>query len=405
MTDRYWSHQVNPSTGCQLEHFRRYLEAWSDDRCDVDGLIASEYGQRLGYLQDLAYRWRDPMDPELLEWYEAQGIKKEMFETEHYYTRWTLLRPADMEKGRRYPLVFVNHGGGNSIESEEFSTGFNVMVNREQFLAVYLQNTNTDNLLRVRELLIRTYPVDTERIYVTGFSQGGGKTSDCAFRAPELFAAHAPCGNDIFRYVDRWSVPYTQQEIDNLKKTFLPFMQVVGCNEHSHILPLNHWERAEARTERIEGDIHDFPPKNGETDPTRPSDPSHPGGHIEPPQGAHPGVWMLRQLNNRLELLDIDPRDIETCLNYRSNREDELHHVLGFYGDREQIRTFYGYKHYIIDIWNRHGVNAFRYVAVENSPHWPEIMMGELVWEFFKQFRRDRNTGRVFVDPYVPSGK
>ena len=396
----YWSKEENPVTGEKLQEFIRYMRAWSNSGCDVDALIASEYGQKLGQLQHLAYQWEDPMDPGMLEWYRSYGVKKEMFETETFYSRWTLLSPLEMEAGKKYPLIFVNHGGGNYLESEEFSTGFNVLVGREKFLAAYLQNTNTDNILRILDQLCEKYPVDTERVYVAGFSQGGGKTTDCAFRAPERFAAHAPCGNDIYRYVDRWSIPYSEQEHENLKKAFLPFMQVVGCNEHSNIVPLNNWIPAERRKERIEGDLHTYPSRDGEIDPTRPSDPNHPGGQIRPPEGCDTRKWMVEQLNKRLALLDIEPRDEARCIRFETDTVDELHHIMGFYGDREEIQYHYGYKHYVVDIFNRSGFHAFRYVAVENSPHWPPVMMGRLVWDFFKQFRRDSLTGKIVADLY-----
>lgn len=396
----YWDKKQNPVTGEQLEEFVRYMRAWSNEGCDVDALISSEYGHKLGELQDLAYRWEDPMDPELLAWYRAHGVKKEMFETEHFYTRWALLTPLNVEEGKKYPLVFVNHGGGNYLESEEFSTGFNILVGREKFMAAYLQNTNTENIRRILDQLCKDYPVDTERVYVAGFSQGGGKTTDCAFRMPERFAAHAPCGNDIYRYVDRWSVPYSAEDHERLKQAFLPFMQVVGCNEHSNIIPLNNWIPARPQAERIEGDLHTYPSREGEVDPTRPSDPKHPGGHIEPPEGCDRRMWMVEQLNKRLELLDVAPRDPKICLGYENTPEDELHHILGFYGDKEEIQMYYGYKHYTVDIFNKDGMNAFRYVAVENSPHWPPVMLGELVWAFFRQFRRDTATGKIVVDEY-----
>lgn len=74
--------------------------------------------------------------------------------------------------------------------------------------------------------------------------------------------------------------------------------------------------------------------------------------------------------------------------------------MLGFCGDHEEIRSYHGIRHFIADKRNAGGVTAYRYVAVDKNPHWPLLMMAELSWEFFKNYRRDTGTGRIVVDPY-----
>lgn len=109
---------------------------------------------------------------------------------------------------------------------------------------------------------------------------------------------------------------------------------------------------------------------------------------------------MIGRLNKRMDTLNCEPRDSKTCISYLNTPEDELHHVLGFYGDKEEIIWHYGYKYYTLNIWNREHINAFRYVAVENNPHWPPVLMAELLWDFFKQFRRDGKTGKIVEEEY-----
>ncbi len=51
------------------------------------------------------------------------------------------------------------------------------------------------NLISLLSELIKTYPIDTNRIYITGVSMGGYGTWDLISRKPELFAAAIPiCG-------------------------------------------------------------------------------------------------------------------------------------------------------------------------------------------------------------------
>ena len=74
--------------------------------------------------------------------------------------------------------------------------------------------------------------------------------------------------------------------------------------------------------------------------------------------------------------------------------------MLGFYGDEEAILQIHGLKHYFVNIYNEDGINAFRYVCLDNYPHFVPPAGGELLWEFFRQFRRDRSTGRIICDAY-----
>ena len=120
-----------------------------------------------------------------------------------------------------------------------------------------------------------------------------------------------------------------------------------------------------------------------------------------PPEGMDRHIWMLSRLNKRLELLDCAPRDMETCISYLEKPEDELHHVLGFYGDTEEIREICGLKHYIVNIYNKNGLGVFRYICLDNYPHFVPPAGGPLLWEFFKQFKRDKATGRIVAAEYA----
>jgi hypothetical protein len=94
---------------------------------------------------------------------------------------------------------------------------------------------------------------------------------------------------------------------------------------------------------------------------------------------------------------------VKKCLSYREHPEDRLHYRLGFYGDREETRSYYGLEHYVADVYNMDGLHALRYVVADNSPHWPPLMLGELAWEFLRQFKRDRDSRKILEEPYDPS--
>ena len=419
---RCWPQEQTGPYAHKFRSFHQYLKVAHNGTMDLPGFLASAYGQEFARRLEIRFRYEDDaMGTETMCFYEGLGLKKELFRGEDYYERWALLTPLEMYtevgKGRRYPLVISHHGGGSSIETEEFSSGYNLIAGKEKFMVAYLQNSNYDNTLRVLDQIARCYPLDPERVYVSGFSQGGYQTHSLYFRAPERVTAVAPCGNDIMRYWDNADVRYTQAEMLRLKEVFVPFFQMTGGAEASSFVPLTNWRPRKDWDDVGNPETYLDPRKNDDLDPTRMHDPNRgyrdparmrkKQGHTwsqctppTPPAGREIHDWMMERINTRMWLLGCAPRDPETCIGYRLHPEDELHHILGIYGDREEIREFYGYKHYVVDIDNADGLPAFRYVTVENCPHWPYLMMGQLAWEFFRQFRRDSRTGKIVYEPY-----
>ena len=116
------------------------------------------------------------------------------------------------------PVVFVFHGHGGTMESA--SRTFEIQQLWPEALVVYLQGVPTPSPVDPRGLrsgwqyergqemdrdvkLVdavwkhsgrRKHKVDAKRVYVTGFSNGGGFTYCLWASRPELFAAFAPIG-------------------------------------------------------------------------------------------------------------------------------------------------------------------------------------------------------------------
>lgn len=115
--------------------------------------------------------------------------------------------PAD-----RVPLVVVLHGRGGNGPSTADLTGFDEVADENGFIVVY--PTGVDNQWNyvdgipgydfdvpdrafLRELvaeLAGRYPVDPQRVYVAGFSNGGYMAQRLACDAADLFAAFASVG-------------------------------------------------------------------------------------------------------------------------------------------------------------------------------------------------------------------
>ena len=133
--------------------------------------------------------------------------------------RYRLLYP-DVIPGKKFPLVVFLHGSGERGDDNDAQLKWGVMqfatdeamknfpafviapqCPKEDTWSNYNGKFSTNpkkSLELVRALIdemIKNYPVDTDRIYITGLSMGGYGTFDAQARYPDLFAAAVPvCG-------------------------------------------------------------------------------------------------------------------------------------------------------------------------------------------------------------------
>ncbi len=155
--------------------------------------------------------------------------------------RYRLLYP-DYDLSRKYPLVIFLHGSGERGNDNEaqlkwgvmnFATDHNMKMHPALVVAPQCPEnqdwstfrgkskismeanptTSMDLLYGLIQQMIKTMPVDTNRIYITGLSMGGFGTFDALARYPKLFAAAVPvCGGGdptkaaTFAHVPTWIV-------------------------------------------------------------------------------------------------------------------------------------------------------------------------------------------------------
>jgi predicted peptidase len=195
-----------------------------------------------------------------------------------------LLRPSNVEAGRRYPLVVFLHGAGergsdNNAQLrwcvKEFAKA-EVRVKHPCFVAApqcpkgakwvdtpwdatraFPMPTEPSppmrSLMALFDRLERELPIDPERIYVGGLSMGGYGTWDLLARRPKRFAAAFPiCGGGdpaaakthaqvpiwVFHGADDAVVPVarSQEMVDALKSANAPsvrFSNYPGVGHHS----------------------------------------------------------------------------------------------------------------------------------------------------------------------------
>ena len=119
-------------------------------------------------------------------------------------------RPVEKIEGK-LPLLINLHGGGqrwwnNSFQQQlviaaqmEMKRGFDLAELAGKQLVVLDPNTaerwNPDSLDTMLDHVLETFPdIDKDRVYVMGYSAGGGATWRWINQSPDRFAAAAPCG-------------------------------------------------------------------------------------------------------------------------------------------------------------------------------------------------------------------
>jgi len=205
--------------------------------------------------------FRTPLIVIMVLTYSCQGQERELFQKHSYEGEKGQLpyrlHVPDIENGRTYPLILYFHGAGERGTDNEISLKNGVLnfvsdynlINNPCFILVPQCNKHyrwveTDwnapfhtqpNEMSVpmratKELLseiIKNYPIDTDRLYVTGLSMGGFATWDIISRFPDMFAAAiAVCGGGDETTAERIShIPIWAFHGSN-DKVVLPFRTV-----------------------------------------------------------------------------------------------------------------------------------------------------------------------------------
>ena len=133
---------------------------------------------------------------------------------EHRETRWIFpfVEYSCDKRDRKLPLIIQLHGAGERGEGGEDLNlvevhGFPKMAASGEYECIFIfpqcpKDTfwaaRVESILKFIDQLKESYPVDEDRIYLTGLSMGGYGTWFTAMAKPGLFAAIAPvCGGGM----------------------------------------------------------------------------------------------------------------------------------------------------------------------------------------------------------------
>jgi poly(3-hydroxybutyrate) depolymerase len=105
------------------------------------------------------------------------------------------------------PVVYFVHGYGGNGAGFANDTKGNKVADREKFIAIYpsaiggswsMQDTSDYPFLEaLLDTVDRRFKIDRERVYCSGFSQGGFISNGVGYKHPEIFAAVAPVSGHI----------------------------------------------------------------------------------------------------------------------------------------------------------------------------------------------------------------
>lgn len=153
--------------------------------------------------------------------------------------------PPDYDESKSYPLLVYLHGVGERGDDNYTPISWNNSLARklaepeyqkkypsillvpqcpaDDYWCYDFPHDETDAmqmLIGLIQSLAKTYHVDQNRLYITGFSNGGGGVWDALFRYPGMFAAGVPMSG--------YSTPWAWERAAQLKDVPL---QVYHCNQ------------------------------------------------------------------------------------------------------------------------------------------------------------------------------
>ncbi len=158
-----------------------------------------------------------------------------------------------LDTGEKVPLVLCFHGGGDSAMCFVTLSDWHYIVRDHSVLLISVDdhiNCTATETMTLLEHLKEKYPIDSERIYATGFSMGGCKSWDLFQEYPDVFAAVAPMSATFDVGFNVFGDPVESINNDVILPVFyvggektplpeLPFQDEKCMNRMAHVLKVN----------------------------------------------------------------------------------------------------------------------------------------------------------------------
>jgi predicted peptidase len=137
---------------------------------------------------------------------EAPIVQQEVYNSGPLNYLLFMPKSATAQVGGKFPLIFSLHGigeRGNDLRLLKRDGLAKILDGNNSFPFIVISPQcpsttewyydRTDTLLKkLLDHVLQRYPIDSHRVYLTGYSMGGIGSWDLAIRYPQLFAAVAP---------------------------------------------------------------------------------------------------------------------------------------------------------------------------------------------------------------------
>lgn len=357
---------------------------------DLEALKEGGYLKALAKMMEPVLMDLDDHSPEVVAYWAKQGMVKEFhgatspmswteYETrtgyhwerpdcptpQNEFKRWNSFVPvsafAPKNKGRKYPVVVMLHGGQNPISIID-GWGIPQEAARREWIVIAPSVELDDVLDEILAEAKRLYPVDESRIYAAGFSYGGFMANFLGNKRPDVYAAVAPCGAPISNgFVDKAIGPEPQTPFDGVPRslamgTYMPIITVSG-NLDGHRFPL--YDAKLRGTDAPATDIF------------------------------LDGINSWARVNRAPE---IALSDVMALKENETVSAEEKNIGLPLAPDCRRTVVADGVTNYIGDLKSGDGVARVRIMCEMNMPHWPTPEMARQIFELFSHFSRDPET-------------
>ena len=278
---------------------------------------------------------------------------------EYLQTWWELLPEEVLDNTapeHSVPLWLANHGGGDDCVQFVDEIGLLTLAGEERFaiVAPYYQSMYSgfggagdpvpmcNALDALVEYMLETYPaLDPGRVYVTGYSLGGGATLHAVFGNPALFAAAIPMSA-------AWYAGNEEQQAA-FETVDLPIMMTTSTYDLG-------------------------------------------GAFSNPPISQISTTYQESGMNTFLGYNGMDTITFDF----------DAYPISGFRGDLFRKITLNGeYDNYQWFMVREDGAPMVGVAYTANLKHALYPQFGVIAWDWAKHFSRDLETGEIIYDPYV----
>ena len=316
--------------------------------------------------------FNDPKDPALKELFFNMGLDYTVNETEG--EQWMLFLPRQaLETGKKVPIVgyFGEVNAFDPAHAVDALIGQHAFIDLAAegnfaFLMFALEDPDSNDLM---EVLIREtaakYPIDLERVYISGHSHNGRFTAEFARRHQDLVAAAAPLGNEPGQLSPEVTSGYFAVSDEQLQKQAsvdTPIIMQCGLNEINCMYPLY-------------------------TDAPYPN-PATPFIALNTKE-KRVKSWQRRLISSNC------PMKTEEEIYATQYSDDYVERTLGIPADKTDVLFMDGSEVYIADIKNNDGKYHLRICGYQNTPHAAMPIFANMMWSFCRRFARNQETGET----------